>query len=183
MSKIGKLPIDIPEKVSIEINNNSVLIKGPKGELNVNIPKSVKVDKSNNQLVLSSTGKTKQARADYGTTRAHLNNAVKGVTEGWSKILELVGTGYRASVEGDELTILIGFSHPIKLKAPEGISFKVEKTEVTVEGIDKHLVGQVAAKIRSYRPPEPYKGKGIKYNDEEVRRKAGKAAKTAGAAA
>lgn len=182
MSKIGKLPIDIPEKVKVEINDGFVLVTGPKGELKINRPNSVLIEEKDNQLILSNKSKTKQSKADYGTTRAHLQNAVIGVTEGWSKVLELVGTGYRASVEGDELTVLIGFSHPVTLKAPEGISFKVEKTEITVDGIDRHLVGQVAAKIRSNRPPEPYKGKGIKYKDEVVRRKAGKAAKAAGAA-
>jgi large subunit ribosomal protein L6 len=122
-------------------------------------------------------------KAIHGTLRAVLSNMIVGVKEGWSKVLELVGTGYRASLSGNKLVISVGYSHPVEFEAPKGIDFKVEKTLITIEGIDKELVGLVAAKIRSIRPPEPYKGKGIKYQDEVVRRKPGKAAKTEGAAA
>ena len=120
------------------------------------------------------------ATALHGTTRAILANAVLGVTDGWKKTLELIGAGYKVETNGQELTLNVGFSHPVKFKAPEGIAFKVEKTLITIEGKDKEIVGQVAATIRAIRPPEPYKGKGIKYQDEAIRRKAGKAVKTAG---
>ncbi|SRR3990172_6831284 len=181
MSRIGKLAIQIPEGVSVETDDRSTKIKGPKGELTQNLPKGLNIEKTEDEIKVSIKKETGQNKALFGTTRALLANMVTGVTKGWSKTLELVGTGYRAEVTGDTLTILIGFSHPVKVKAPGGITFKVVKSDITVEGIDKQLVGQVAANIRGIRPPEPYKGKGIRYKDEVVRRKAGKAAKVAGA--
>jgi len=132
-------------------------------------------------ILVACQKETKEALSTFGTTRAILANMVKGVNQGWSKKLELVGTGYRAETDGKLLTLTVGFSHPVKVQAPENIAFKVEKMVVTVEGINKETVGQIAADIRSVKPPEPYKGKGIKYVDEIIRRKAGKAAKAAGA--
>ena len=133
-------------------------------------------------LLISSKDKSKLGRALYGTIRSLVSNMVKGVSQGWSKTLELVGTGYRAEVSGDTLVLSVGYSHPVKIEAPKGITFKVMKNEVTVEGVDKELVGQISARIREVKPPEPYKGKGISYKGEKIRRKAGKAAKAVGVA-
>ncbi|OGM19552.1 50S ribosomal protein L6 [Candidatus Woesebacteria bacterium RIFCSPLOWO2_01_FULL_37_19] len=177
MSKIGKLAIKIPEGVSIEIEGKTLKVTGPKGSLTRNIPKEFEVLNQGAEILIVAKGSGEKMNALHGTTRALTANMVKGVSEGWSKKLELVGTGYRAELSGDTLTLAIGFSHPVKFVAPYGIAFKVEKTDITIEGTDKELVGEVAAKIRAVRPPEPYKGKGIKYKDEFIRRKAGKAAK------
>ncbi|HKC04800.1 MAG TPA: 50S ribosomal protein L6 [Patescibacteria group bacterium] len=183
MSKIGKLPILIPAGVTVEVNDRSVKITGPKGIRERNIARGVSVKVEDNNIIVTVGGTSKPMMSLHGTTRALLANDVKGVTEGWKKQLELVGTGFRAEVNGKTLVLTIGYSHPVKIEAPEGISFKVEKMIITVEGIDREIVGQVSADIRGSRPPEPYKGKGIKYIDEVIRRKAGKAAaKTAGAA-
>ena len=185
MSLIGKLAISIPESVTVNPENRTLVVKGPKGELRKTLPKEIGVifDDKNKEIRVEVKGKGKQAKSLHGTYRALIANMVKGVSEGWIKVLELVGTGYRVEASGNNLSLLVGYSHPVKIKAPEGISFKVEKTEISVEGIDKELVGQIAAQIRAFRPPEPYKGKGIKYKDEVVRRKAGKAARTASAGA
>jgi large subunit ribosomal protein L6 len=177
MSRIGKLPVELPETVKAEISGGTVKISGPKGELERQIPKEVGVVQKEGSLVVELKSKSKFARSLYGTIRAHLANMVKGVTDGWSKELEMVGAGYRAQVDGNKLVLTIGFSHPVEIEAPEGIEFKVEKTKITIEGIDKEKVGEVSAKIRAVRPPEPYKGKGIKYIDEVITRKPGKAAK------
>ena len=178
MSKIGKLPVSIPQGVKAETAEKEVKISGPKGSLVVGLPRKIAVREKDGQLILTTERKSKQGRSNWGSTRAHIANAVKGVSEGFKKQLELVGAGFRAEVTGKTLTLLIGFSHPVKFEAPEGIMFSVEKLVITVEGVDKELVGQTAANIRAVKPPEPYKGKGIKYIDEVVRRKAGKAAKT-----
>lgn len=183
MSKIGKLPIDLPEGVNVDISGQEVLITGPKGNLSYKIAPGIRAEVKDKTIVVEKHGKGKQANANFGTTRARLNNNLLGVTQGWKKELELVGTGYRAEVNGNKLILTIGFSHPVTVEAPEGVNFKVEKSLITIEGIDKEIVGQVAADTRAVRPPEPYKGKGIKYIDEVVRRKAGKAAKTVGAPA
>ena len=183
MSRIGKKQIEIPDQVKIEVEGRKVIITGPKGSLERSFPRNVNVEVKNGKVVVSSKGKTKIARAMHGTARALVANMVQGVAEGWSRALELVGTGYRAEGSDKKLTLTVGYSHPVEIEAPEGISFKIEKTEVTVEGIDKELVGQTAAGIRAVRPPEPYNGKGIKYKDEVVRRKPGKAAKAQGVAA
>ncbi|OGM28089.1 50S ribosomal protein L6 [Candidatus Woesebacteria bacterium RIFCSPLOWO2_01_FULL_39_61] len=177
MSKIGKLPIQLPEGVTVEVEGKTVKVIGPKGTLKFKIDKDIEVQKKDNFLEVITSGKSNRAYSLHGTTRALIANMVKGVSEGWSKQLELVGTGYRAETSGNLLTLSVGFSHPVKFEAPSGISFKVEKSIINVEGVDKELVGQISAKIRSVRPPEPYKGKGIKYQDEYIRRKAGKAAK------
>ena len=182
MSKIGKQPINVPEGVNVNIDSSQVVVKGPKGEIKYDLPKAVLVEKKENTLEVSTKDKSKQGRANFGTTRAIISNMVLGVTNGWKKQLELVGTGYRSETDGKTLTLTIGFSHPVKIEETEGISYKVEKSVITIEGIDKQLVGHMAAKVRLVRPPEPYKGKGIKYIDEVIRRKAGKAAKAAGTA-
>jgi large subunit ribosomal protein L6 len=182
MSKIGRLPIQILENVEVTTEGNIVIIKGPKGELKHELPKAVNVERKENFLEVSTKDKSKQGRANFGTTRAILANMVLGVTKGWSKQLELVGTGYRSETDGKALTLTVGFSHPVKIDPIDGISYKVEKSIITIDGIDRQLVGHIAAKIRGIKPPEPYKGKGIKYVDEIIRRKAGKAAKAAGAA-
>jgi large subunit ribosomal protein L6 len=183
MSRIGKLPVVLPETVEISVSDGTVCVKGSKGELERKLPREIIIEVEDKKVLVKRKGDNKTARALHGTWRALIANMVKGVSEGWSKQLELVGTGYRAEGSEHELTLAIGYSHPVEMKAPKGISFTVQKTLITVEGIDKELVGQVAAKIRDIRPPEPYKGKGIKYIDEVVRRKPGKAAKAAGAVA
>lgn len=180
MSKIGKLPVKLPEGIAAEIVGDVLKVVGPKETLEMNIPKGIVAEIKEKSIILSLKEGNKEDSAIYGTTRATVANMVKGVSVGWSSQLELVGTGYRAEVAGPTLTLTVGYSHPIKIEAPEGITFKVEKTIITIEGQDKRLVGQVAANIRGIRPPEPYKGKGIKYKDEVIRRKAGKAAKAIG---
>lgn len=181
MSKIGKLPIELPEGVIVDISGQEVSITGSKGNLSYKIAPGIKAEVKDKEVLVEKHGKGKQASANFGTTRARLANMVLGVTQGFKKELELVGTGYRAEVNGNKLILTIGFSHPVTVEAPDGVNFKVEKSIITVEGIDKEVVGQTAAEIRAVRPPEPYKGKGIKYIDEVIRRKAGKAAKTVGA--
>jgi len=184
MSKIGKLPITIAQGATVEVSGRSVKVTGPKGTLTTNLPRTIEVEVKDGIVNVSCHGKSKADISNHGTVRALINNNVKGVTVGWSKQLELVGTGFRAELAGKILSLTVGYSHPVKITAPEGINFKVEKTIVTVDGANRETVGQVAANIRAVRPPEPYKGKGIKYVDEVIRRKAGKAAaKTTGAAA
>jgi large subunit ribosomal protein L6 len=178
MSRIGKKPVEIPEGVTIAVNPGSVVISGSKGEIAVPIAKNIKVSKEDNTLVLTRSSESKQTKSDHGTLSARVQNGVKGVTEGWSKTLELVGTGYRPRLEGEALVLAIGFSHPVKFDPPQGIKFTVEENKIIVTGIDRHAVGQISANIRDVRPPEVYKGKGIKYMGEKIRRKAGKAAKT-----
>jgi len=176
MSKIGRLPITLPQGASVEVSGKTVKITGPKGVMEESLPRGIEVKTENNVLTVSTKGNSKTDLSNHGTVRALINNDIVGVTSGWSKQLELVGTGFRAEVQGKTLVLTVGYSHPVKIDAPEGISFKVEKMIVTVEGIDRELVGQVAADIRAVRPPEPYKGKGVKYVNEVIRRKAGKAA-------
>lgn len=183
MSRIGRLPVSLPEGVTAEVKAGEIVIAGPKGSLSRKIPARIEVEIKDNILTVSSKSKTKQGSATFGTTRAHFNNMVLGVSQGWKKELELVGTGYRAEVAENNLILTVGYSHPVKIEAPKGVAFKVEKSIITIEGIDKETVGETAARIRAVRPPEPYKGKGIKYLDELIRRKAGKAAKTVGAPA
>jgi large subunit ribosomal protein L6 len=178
MSKIGKQPVIIPAGVTVELDGHTVIVTGPKGTLKRHFPPEIDVKVEDGKVIVGAKGTGKYVMALFGTTRALINNDVFGVSTGWNKKLELVGTGFKAEILGNELSLTVGYSHPVKVKAPEGISFKVEKTFVTVEGFDKELVGQVAVNIRSVRPPEPYKGKGIKYVDEIIRRKAGKAAAT-----
>lgn len=179
MSKIGQLPIQISSGVIVEITGKTVSVAGPKGKLIITINDLVTVKQEENNLIVSVSKNTKFAKSIWGTTRKLIDNMVKGVNIGWSKQLELVGTGYRAEVQGKTLVLTVGYSHPIKIDAPDGINFKVEKGIITVDGIDREVVGQISANIRGSRPPEPYKGKGVKYIDEVIRRKAGKAAKAA----
>jgi large subunit ribosomal protein L6 len=183
MSKIGKMPIILPEGVNLEVSDGSVTVSGPTGVLTKKFTRLFEVKKDGNSASILTKGKSKEAKSVQGTYRSIIANMVKGVTQGWQKSLELVGTGYRAELSGPKLIVTIGYSHPVEVNPPEGIKFEVEKSKITVLGADKHLVGQVAAKIRDIRPPEPYKGKGIMYKDEVVRRKPGKAAKAQGAAA
>jgi large subunit ribosomal protein L6 len=183
MSKIGKLPISIPAGATVNVEGRHVTAVGPKGTLTQKLPRGIEVEVKDGIVNVTTKGKNKTNMSNHGTIRALINNNIIGVTTGWSKQLELVGTGFRAEVVGSTLTLTVGFSHTVKIEAPEGISFKVEKTFVTVEGASREVVGQIASEIRAVRPPEPYKGKGIKYVDEVIRRKAGKAAaKTTGAA-
>ena len=169
--------------VTVDVGKNSVKITGSKGILEYKIPTGLSVEIKDNQIFVTSSIENEDDKPIYGTFRSILSNAVKGVSYGWSKKMELVGTGYRAETNGKELTLTVGYSQPAKITAPEGITFKVEKNIITIDGISKEMVGQIAAKIRSVRPPEPYKGKGILYQGEVIRRKAGKAAKAQGAAA
>jgi len=180
MSKIGQLPIIVPVNTTLTIVENIVTVKGTKGELHYKLQPQIKAELTGDQLVISRTSEDKSARALHGLTRALIANMVKGVTEGFTKNLELVGTGYRARLSGKTLILSLGYSHEIEFIPPQGVEIKVEGTNVIiVSGFDIQLVGQVAAVIRSYRKPEPYKGKGIRYAGEVVRRKAGKAAKAA----
>lgn len=176
MSKIGKQPVTIPSGVTVTVEGHTVIVTGPKGTLKRHFPAEIGVEVIDGKVIVSPKGSGKFVMSLFGTIRALINNDVAGVSTGWSKKLELVGTGFRAELIGRDLSLTVGFSHPVKIKAPEGITFKVEKTVVTVDGSDRELVGQVSANIRAVKPPEPYKGKGIKYSDEVVRRKAGKAA-------
>jgi large subunit ribosomal protein L6 len=174
MSHIGKKPIPIPSGVTITQDKGMVVVKGPKGELSFEPHRAISVVIEDNQIVCSIGKQTKQSAALWGTTRARLANMVKGVTEGFRRQLELHGVGYRAQVKGKDLEMTLGFSHPVKIAAPAGITFTVNKEVIDIEGINNELVGQVAAEIRAWRPPEPYKGKGVHYMGEHVRRKVGK---------
>ena len=177
MSRIGKKPIKIPDDVEVEIKERMVRIKGPKGEISKEIPLDIAIELKDKEILLSPKRKTKKSGALWGLTRSLLYNDVKGVTEGFEKELELIGIGYRASVEKEKLLVLeVGFSQKVEIEIPEGINVSVKKNIITVSGIDKQKVGEIAAKIRKVRPPEPYKGKGIRYLGEKVRRKEGKKA-------
>lgn len=174
MSRIGKQPIDLPEGVSVRVEGSVVKVKGPKGELEYVVHPDIGVKLNEGRLVCSVGRASRRAAALWGTTRSRLANIVEGVSQGYRKELELHGVGYRASLKGKDLGLLVGFSHPVVINAPPGISFTVDKEVVTVEGSDKVQVGQVAADIRAVRKPEPYKGKGVRYRGERVRRKVGK---------
>ena len=176
MSKIGKKPIAIPEGGSIKIENNSILVKGPKGELTKPITEGVDVVIDGSLVKLSPKGEDKNNSARWGLQRALIANMVIGVTSGFEKILEFQGVGYKANVKGKDLELGLGYSHPISIIGVEGIIFSVEKNSIKISGIDKELVGKVAAEIRSKRFPEPYKGSGIRYRGEIIKKKAGKKA-------
>ena len=181
MSRIGRKPIPLIKGIKVEKRDGGIKVVGPKGELIAKIPSSIAVDVKENEIVLTRTGDDKGQKALHGTWRALVNNMVKGVSEGFQKRLEIVGVGYKAESKGKKIQLALGYSHPILFQPPSGIKIEVpQPTSIVITGIDKQLVGQVAAKIRSFRPPEPYKGKGVKYAGEYVRRKAGKAAATAG---
>jgi large subunit ribosomal protein L6 len=181
MSKIGKLPITISDGVTVTIQGNDVQVAGPKGNASYVIPVGVTAKVVDGKVLVDAENKNdKYFRAMYGLTRANLANVIKGVTTGFEKKLELSGVGYRAQMQGATLVLSLGFSHQVKFEPDEHIKIAVADNVITISGINKILVGQMAAKIRAVRPPEPYKGKGIKYQGEKIRRKAGKAAKTAG---
>ncbi len=178
MSRIGKLPIPVPSGVTATIEGQSVTIAGPKGTLSLDVAEPISVKQEDGSLVVMRPNDEAPAKALHGLTRTLVSNMVTGVTEGYTKTLELVGTGYRVTAKGQDLEFALGYSHPITVKAPEGISFAVETpTKFAVVGIDKQLVGETAANIRKLRKPEPYKGKGVRYENEVIRRKAGKAGK------
>ena len=179
MSRIGKLPITIPAGVTVNVSgDNNVTVKGPKGTLSQQVNRDITVHQEGNVLTLTRPTDTKPHKAMHGLYRALVNNLVQGVSDGFSKTLELVGTGYRAQVQGSTLTINIGYSHPVVFEAPETITFETPvPTRIIVKGIDKQQVGNLAADIRAVRKPEPYLGKGIKYENERIRRKEGKAGK------
>ena len=179
MARFGKLPVSVPEGVTVSGVGGKLVVKGPKGELARVMPSKVKVDTKDGELTVTSKDDSDSARALQGTIRSHILNMIHGVTEGWAKALEIEGAGYRAEVSGKDLVLNVGYSHPVTIAAPEGISFGVEKNVVTVSGADKEVVGQIAADIRKTRTPNVYTGSGIKYQDEEVRRKAGKQAASA----
>ena len=174
MSRIGKLPIQIPSGVTITVDDHNITVVGPKGTLTQFTLPFVKVEVTDKEIIVTRENDEQMARAGHGLMRALLNNMVTGVTKGFERKLELNGVGYRVSGGGQALNMALGFSHPVEYKAPEGIQLTVEKNLITVSGIDKQKVGQVAAEIRALKKPEPYKGKGIKYVDEVILRKAGK---------
>jgi large subunit ribosomal protein L6 len=175
MSRIGKRPILIPEGVRVELGEGNISVAGPRGRLSLRLHPSIVVSAEDGQLRCRRPSDGKLHRSLHGLTRTLVANMVAGVTKGFDKKLELIGVGYRASVQGSKLTLMLGYSHPLVVPIPEGIKISVESQNVlTISGADKQLVGEIAAKIRRLRPPEPYKGKGIKYADERIRRKAGK---------
>ena len=177
MSRIGKQPIDIPAGVTITVGETEITVAGPKGSLAVPVQQNTKTTVDGNKILVTRVNDEPESRAWHGLQRALLNNAVIGVTKGFEKQLEINGVGFRLQGGGKQIEMALGFSHPVKYTAPEGIDLKVDKMNITVSGIDKQKVGQVAAEIRSLKKPEPYKGKGIKYVDEQILRKAGKAGK------
>jgi large subunit ribosomal protein L6 len=177
MSRIGRKPVPVPEAVTVEIAPGSIAVKGPKGELSQTYSQDMAVKQEDGVVTVARPTDRGEHRALHGLTRSLIANMVEGVTEGFEKRLEIQGVGYRAALKGKKLELALGYSHPVAVEAPEGIEFEVpQPTEIVVRGIDKQLVGQVAADIRKRRPPEPYKGKGIRYRDEQVLRKVGKRA-------
>ncbi|GAA4777438.1 MULTISPECIES: 50S ribosomal protein L6 [Microbacterium] len=178
MSRIGRLPIDIPAGVSVTVDGSTVAVKGPKGELALEVAKPIEVKVEENQVLVTRPDDERESRALHGLTRTLISNNIIGVTQGYTKGLEVVGTGYRVAQKGSSVEFALGFSHPVTVEPPTGITFTVEgNNKLTVSGIDKQAVGEVAANIRKIRKPEPYKGKGVRYAGEVVRRKAGKAGK------
>lgn len=181
MSRVGRLPVEIPSGVEVKIDGSHVKIKGPKGEMDFAFSPKIEISFAEGEIAVKRPSDAREMRSLHGTTRALIQNMVTGVTEGFTKELQLVGVGYRANMEGQNLVLNVGYSHPVEIVPPDGISFEVgdRAQQIFVTGIDKQSVGQVAADIRKVRPPEPYKGKGIRYKDEYIRRKAGKAGKVA----
>jgi large subunit ribosomal protein L6 len=181
MSRIGKQPVNIPSGVTVNVEASTVTVKGPKGTLSLSVPSSCKVAVEGSTIVVTRENDLKPVRALHGTTRAHLANMVKGVSVGWTRDLEIIGVGYKAEAKGKSVTMTLGYSHPVEFPVPEGVTVETpEPTKVRVSGIDRQRVGQVASEIRALRSPEPYKGKGIKYSDETIVRKAGKSAASGG---
>lgn len=178
MSRIGNKPIPIPKDVEVKFERDLLTVKGPKGELKRQVHPKVHVDTAGNEIVLSISDGTREVRSLHGLFRVLIDNMVTGVTKGFERTLEIVGVGYRAELKGRTAVFNLGYSHPINFDLPDGIDAKIEKTKIVLSGIDKELLGMTAAKIRSFRKPEPYLGKGIKYSNEVIRRKAGKAGAT-----
>jgi large subunit ribosomal protein L6 len=178
MSRIGKLPINVPNAVEVQLNGASLKIKGPKGELQREFHPSMKIEKDDAILKVLRPNDEPKNKALHGLTRTLINNMILGVSEGFSKTLAVIGVGYKVELKGKDLLLQLGYSHPVKYPAPDGIQFEVDSKQnlIVVKGVDKQKVGQVSAEIRSLRPPEPYKGKGVQYQNERIRRKAGKAA-------
>jgi large subunit ribosomal protein L6 len=175
MSRIGRLPIEIPSGVDVTVDGSAVTVKGPKGELNLTVARPIEVAVENGQVLVTRPDDERESRSLHGLTRTLIANNIEGVTQGYSKSLEVVGTGYRVMARGTDVEFALGFSHPVLVSPPAGISFQVEgNNRLTVSGIDKQAVGEVAANIRKIRKPEPYKGKGVRYAGEAVRRKTGK---------
>ena len=178
MSRIGKQPVAIPAGVKVDIDGSTVTVKGPKGELTRTFQPMMDIKQEGNEIIVERPDDSREAKSYHGLTRTLINNMVIGVTEGYTKKLQLVGVGYRAALKGKDIELQLGFSHPVHVDCPEGIKFEVpSQTEIVISGPDKEQVGTVAARIRDIRKPEPYKGKGIRYEGEHVRRKLGKAAK------
>lgn len=183
MSRIGNKPIIIPAQVTVKVKDNQVLVAGPKGELSLSFRPEIKVEVNQSRVEVSRKDDSRLARSLHGLTRTLVSNLIEGVTQGFEKTLKLVGIGYRVALEGDTLLLNVGFSHPVKFSPPPGIEFAVDGNDtIKISGIDKILVGQVAADLRAIRPPEPYKGKGIRYPEETIRIKAGKAGRVGAAA-
>ena len=177
MSRIGRLPITVPAGVDVTIDGATVSVKGPKGQLNHEVAQPITVALEDGTVTVSRPNDERESRSLHGLTRTLINNMIEGVTAGYEKQLEVVGTGYRVLAKGQDLEFALGYSHPVPVKCPEGITFKVEGNKVTVSGIDKQQVGETAANLRKLRRPDPYKGKGVRYAGEQIRRKAGKAGK------
>jgi large subunit ribosomal protein L6 len=180
MSRIGRKVLPLPKGVTLSQKPGTISVKGPKGELSKPLPAGISIKAEADKLQVLRADDSRENRAKHGLIRAHLANMVKGVTEGWNRELEINGVGYRAEVAGDTINMALGFSHPIAFKLPKGVTAKVEKNRVTLSSADRDLVGQTAAKVRELRPPEPYKGKGVKYVEEVIKRKVGKAGATSG---
>ena len=179
MSRIGKMPITVPSNVTVSIDGNTVTAKGPKGELTRTFLPIISIEQEGDTITVSRQDDSREAKAQHGLVRSLIANMVEGVSVGFSKKLQLIGVGYRAAVKGKDLEMQLGYSHPVNVKCPEGITFECpQPTEIIVSGANKEQVGQIAADIRKWRKPEPYKGKGVRYEGEYVRRKLGKAAKT-----
>lgn len=174
MSRIGKLPVPIPGGVEVNVGKEEILVKGPKGVLTTPVDPSVKYEVADGQVTITRADESRRARDQHGLRRTLLDNCVQGVSKGFEKGLEIIGVGYKVAVQGDKVVLTVGYSHPVEYPLPKGIEARVEGSKLFVSGIDKQLVGEVTAQIRRVRPPEPYKGKGIKYLDEHIRRKAGK---------
>lgn len=174
MSRIGKKPIYIPEKTEVTVEGNLIKVKGPLGELTKEFNKFVTIEVKDNQVVVNPINETLEANAFWGTFASHVSNMIKGVNEEYKKELIIEGVGYKAAVLGDKIVLNVGFSHPVEIKIPENIKCEVEKEKIKISGINKEMVGQFAATVRAQKKPEPYKGKGIRYSDEQIRRKEGK---------
>jgi len=179
VSRIGRMPVEVPQGVEVEIMGSHVRVKGPKGQLEHTFPAAMDISMEDGQIAVKRPSDEGRHRALHGMTRALVNNMVVGVTQGFEKVLEVNGVGYRAELKGENLILNVGYSHPVEVKPPNGIAFEVDTRtrQIKIQGYDKAVVGQITADIRKVRPPEPYKGKGIKYLDERIRRKAGKAGK------